>query len=196
MWESLPLISSNTLVWLYIKGRVPVKFSNVFIAYIYIQLKLYICTFRLIINFTKKLVISWDFHTFGELPTSGFQKKSCDFVATIKQFLVLPWGRGSLIVWVHIVRREQYICISNKTQAVSEPSPNKKVFFLFLPSLLNCWQSLQINLSGEIENSPEHRFKVVACLLFQNLPYSKGFYPARARSVRAQRLERESRNGC
>ena len=97
MWESLPLISSNTLVWLYIKGRVPVKFSNVFIAYIYIQLKLYICTFRLIINFTKKLVISWDFHTFGELPTSGFQKKVAILYQPLNNFLCYLGGAG---VWL------------------------------------------------------------------------------------------------
>ena len=107
------------------------------LLHIYIQIKLYICTFRLIINFTKNLVISWDFHTFGELPTSGFQKKSCDFVPTIKQFLVLPWGRGSLIVWVYIVRREQYMYVF---QIKHKQCPNllqtKKCFSCFYHL---CW---------------------------------------------------------
>ena len=85
---------------------------------------------------------------------------------------------GGAAVWLSecILFDGNNICISNKTQAVSESSPNKKMFFLFLPLRFI-------------------RFKAVACLLFQNLPYSKGFYPARARSVRAQRLERESRKG-
>ena len=123
------------------------------LLHIYIQIKLYICTFRLIINFTKNLVISWDFHTFGELPTSGFQKKVAILYQPLNNFLCYLGGAG---VWLSecILFDGNNICISNKTQAVSEPSPNKKVFFLFLPSLLNCWQSLQINLSGEIENSP------------------------------------------
>ena len=120
---------------------------------IYIQLKLYTCAFRLIINFTKNLVISWDFHTFGELPTSGFREKIAILYQPLNNFLCYLGGAG---VWLSecILFDGNNICISNKTQAVSEPSPNQNVFFLFLPSLLNCWQSLQINLPGEIENSP------------------------------------------
>ena len=123
------------------------------LLHLYIQLKLYICTFRLIINFTKKIGISWDFHTFGELPTSGFQKKFAILYRPLNNFLCYFGGAA---VWLSecILFDGNNICISKITQAVSEPSPNKKVFFLFLQSLLNCWKSLQINLPGEIENSP------------------------------------------
>ena len=90
---------------------------------------------------------------FRGAPHIRFSEKVAILYRPLNNFLCYLGGAG---VWLSecILFDGNNICISNKTQAVSESSPNKKMFFLFLPSLLNCWQSLQINLSGEIENSP------------------------------------------